>query len=84
MHDSATVSSANTSFQPTGTVTFTWYATLNCSDAGVASGSAAVDPATGIAHPSTSQGPLQAGSYGFKATYSGDGNFNGSTEPASR
>ena len=38
-----------------------------------------IDPATGIAHPSTSQGPLQAGSYGFKATYSGDGNFNGST-----
>ena len=78
VHDKATVTSANTSFPITGTVTFQFYSTIDCTDAGIASGSATVD-ASGVAHPSDPQGPLAAGSYGFKATYGGNANFTGST-----
>ena len=67
VHDKATVSgNAGT---PTGSVTFTFYTTAsNCTGASVASGTVALD-GSGVAHPSTSQGPLNAGSYSFRAHY---------------
>jgi uncharacterized repeat protein (TIGR01451 family) len=78
VHDQATVSSPSDSFPITGTVAFRFYSTSDCSDDGVDSGTAPVN-ANGVAHPSDAQGPLAAGSYGFKATYSGDANYDGST-----
>ncbi|HLO30005.1 MAG TPA: Ig-like domain repeat protein, partial [Anaerolineales bacterium] len=80
VHDSATVS--GTGFgTPTGSVTFTFYTTsAACTGTSVAAGTVTLD-GTGVAHPSTGQGPLTAGSYSFQATYSGDGNYNGSTSP---
>jgi len=71
VHDSATVS--GTGAAPTGTVDFTWYSTLNCTGAPTAAGSVAISG--GTAHPSNSEGPLNAGSYSFKAHYNGDANY---------
>ena len=34
----------------------------------------------GVAHPSTSEGPLSAGSYSFQAHYSGDDNYSSGTD----
>src|SRR5207244_1814610 len=78
VYDSATVSSANASFKPTGTVTFTFYGSLDCSTGSAAAGTAPVTVATGVASPSSTEGPLAAGSYSFKASYGGDTNFNSS------
>jgi hypothetical protein len=78
VHDQASVSDTNASFDPTGNVTFTFYTTANnCTGPSVAAGVVAL--AGGIAHPSDPQGPLAAGAYSFRASYSGDSNFNGST-----
>src|SRR2546430_11368816 len=47
---------------PTGTVTFTFFtASSTCTGASVGSGTVTLD-ASGVAHPSASQGPLSAGS----------------------
>src|SRR2546422_3637268 len=63
VHDKATVSGAFGT--PTGTVTFTFFtASSACSGASVGSGPVTLD-ASGVAHPSASQGPLSAGSYSF-------------------
>src|SRR5205085_998416 len=78
VYDSAVVSSANGSFKPSGSVSFTFYASSDCSTGAVAAGSAPVTGATGAASPSVTEGPLAAGSYSFKASYSGDANFLGS------
>jgi hypothetical protein len=75
VHDQATVSGTGAG-TPTGSVDFTWYANGIC-DGGSAAGT--VTLASGVAHPSDSEGPLPAGSYSFKAVYSGDDNYNGST-----
>src|SRR6185503_13077785 len=77
VHDSATVS--GTSFgAPTGTVDFTFFTINNCTTGGSSSGTG-IALVSGAAHPSTDQGPLAAAFYSFQATYSGDGNYNGST-----
>ena len=77
--DSATVT--GTAFgAPTGTVTFTWFtAASNCTGNSVGAGT--IPLVAGVAHPSTAFGPLAAGSYSFRATYSGDANYNTSTGP---
>jgi hypothetical protein len=77
VHDKATVSSSNSSFNPSGTVTFTFYTSGDCSTGGSPAGTVTI--VNGVAHPSNSEGPLVAGAYSFQATYAGDGNFNGST-----
>jgi hypothetical protein len=56
-------------------VSFTFYRTVDCTGPAEAAGSAAVDPSTGIAHPSASEGPLAPGSYSFTAHYSGDATY---------
>jgi hypothetical protein len=80
VHDKATVTGIS-GFVPTGSVTFTFYTASNqCTGASVGAGTVTLD-ASGVAHPSTSQGPRAAGSYSFKAVYGGDSNYNGSTGP---
>jgi hypothetical protein len=82
VHDKATVTSTNTSFSPTGNVSFTFWRTAKDCQAGTSETAGTVDlDASGVAHPSSSKGPLAAGDYAFRASYAGDGNFNGSTSP---
>jgi hypothetical protein len=71
VHDKATVSGS--AGMPTGTVDFTFYASGNCSGTGTAAGSLTLS--NGDADPSTSQGPLWAGSYSFRARYSGNDKY---------
>jgi len=77
VHDSASVTDTNPSFNPTGNVSFTWFSNGTCYGMGTTAGTAALS--SGVAHPSTAFGPLAAGNYSFQATYIGDNNFNGST-----
>src|SRR5262249_58201580 len=79
VHDSATVT--GTGFgTPTGTVDFTFFtAAKDCTGASVGAGTKIALDASGVADPSSSEGPLAAGSYSFQAVYSGDDNYNGST-----
>jgi hypothetical protein len=72
LHDSATVSGGGAT--PTGTVTFTFYSVADCGGVGVGAGTVSLD-ANGVADPSDAKGPLGPGSYGFKASYSGDPNY---------
>jgi stalled ribosome alternative rescue factor ArfA len=74
VHDSATVSSPVAAFTPTGSVTFTFYSNGSCQGDGTSAGTVALD-GWGVAHPSDPEGPLGAGSYSFRARYSGDDNF---------
>ena len=77
--DSATVT--GTAFgTPTGTVTFTWF-TASSECTGSSTGAGTIPLVAGVAHPSTAFGPLAAGSYSFRATYSGDVNYDPSTGP---
>src|SRR5207245_2835396 len=80
VHDKATLAGAFGT--PTGTVTFTFFtASSACTGASVGSGTVALD-ASGVAHPSTSQGPLSAGSYSFRAHYNGeDPNYAATDSP---
>ena len=74
MHDKATVSGQVGSLAITGSVDFTFYTSSDCSTGGSASGSG-VALVSGVADPSSSQGPLAAGSYSFKAHYNGSTNY---------
>src|SRR5207245_2309577 len=79
VHDKATVSGSFGT--PTGTVTFTFFtASSACTGASVGSGTVTLD-ASGVAHPSASQGPLSAGSYSFIAHYNGDLNYTPTDSP---
>lgn len=71
VHDKATVSGG---FSPSGNIDFTFYNNGSCNEGGTGAGSVALS--SGIADPSSSEGPLNAGSYSFKAHYEGDGNNN--------
>src|SRR5438309_761633 len=78
-HDKATVSGSFGT--PTGTVTFTFFTTSStCTGTSVGSGTVTLD-ASGVAHPSASQGPLSAGSYSFIAHYNGDPNYTATDSP---
>lgn len=63
---------------PTGKVDFTFYNTsTNCSSGATAdSGNPFILNGSGVVDPSSSQGPLNAGSYSFKAHYEGDANYS--------
>jgi hypothetical protein len=79
VHDKANVGGQVGSFAIGGNVTFTFFTNGTCQ--GTGSGAGTVTVSGGVAHPSTSQGPLAAGSYSFRAQYNGNGNYNGSTSP---
>src|SRR5438309_46529 len=79
VHDLATVS------RPFPTSTLFPYTTLfrsssTCTGTSVGSGTVTLD-ASGVAHPSASQGPLSAGSYSFIAHYNGDPNYTATDSP---
>jgi uncharacterized repeat protein (TIGR01451 family) len=81
VHDRATVSGTGFAI-PTGTVSFRWFTNGNCDGEGVAAG--IVPLSAGVADPSSTEGPLAAGSYSFRATYDGDANYRpsvGDCEP---
>src|SRR6185503_2260253 len=59
VHDKAAVSSSNNSFRIGGNVSFTFFNNNSCDATGADAGTVAVS--SGVAHPSTSQGPLAAG-----------------------
>src|SRR2546426_3087961 len=67
---------------PTGTVTFTFFAASStCTGASVGSGTVTLD-ASGVAHPSASEGPLSAGAYSVRAHYNGeDPNYGPADSP---
>jgi hypothetical protein len=80
VHDQANVSGINANFAPANSVAFTFYRNGNCTTGTPESaGSQAI--VNGIAHPSDSEGPLNAGSYAFQAAYDGtnDPNYNSVT-----
>ena len=74
--DLATVSGQVGAIVPTGTVSFSFFATSNCTGTATSAGSPALSGGTAT---SNSEGPLAVGSYSFQATYSGDANYTGST-----
>ena len=78
VHDKATVwgTGAGT---PTGKVDFTFFTSNDCTTGGTAAGTDIVLDANGVAHPSSSEGPLGAGTYSFQAIYKGDENYKTST-----
>src|SRR2546422_891362 len=79
VQDKATVSGSFGT--PTGTVTVTFFTTSStCTGTSVGSGTVTLD-ASGVAHPSASQGPLSAGSYSFIAHYNGDPNYTKAATP---
>lgn len=75
VHDKATVSNTgggSGNGTPQGTVAFTFWTDGTCGTGGGTSSSAGASVAvngSGIAHPSDSKGPLAAGSYSFKASF---------------
>jgi hypothetical protein len=77
VHDSATVTGPAALGTPDGHVDFVFYNLPNCSGDGTAAGT--IDPLAdgasageGVAHPSTEEGALAPGSYGFKAFFVSD------------
>lgn len=75
VHDEATVNGDGV-IVPTGDVDFTWFANGSCEGEGTPSGTNIALDGSGVAHPSSSQTPIAAGSYAFRASYSGDDNYN--------
>ncbi len=76
VHDKATVTGGVNGFAPSGNVEFTFFSNGTCSPTGAAAGTVALGGGgPGTAHPSTSEGPLSAGSYSFRAHYVGDANY---------
>src|SRR3989441_2273804 len=66
---------------PTGTVTFTFFtASSTCTGASVGSGTVTLD-ASGVPHPSASEGRSSAGSYSLIAHYNGDLNYTATDSP---
>src|ERR1039457_6123775 len=76
-YDTASVSSSGT-VTATGTVSYVFFTNGTCSGTGASAGTVSLDAAGNVPNSST-ESTLAAGSYGFQATYSGDGNYSGST-----
>ena len=91
VHDKATVTNTGGGTgngTPEGTVSFTFWTDGTCGTGGGTSSSAGASVAlsSGVAHPSDSKGPLAAGAYSFKASYTSSdatrwSNSVGSCEP---
>jgi hypothetical protein len=75
-HDTTAVA-GTAAFKPTGTVTYSFFAAADCG--GQAVWTQTVNLNGGAVPNSKSTGALEAGSYSFLATYSGDANFHTST-----
>ena len=77
VHDTATVTASP--FTATGTVTYQLYSGLTCASGNKIGSAQQVALSSGSVPDSAETAALQAGSYGYQAIYSGDGNYNGST-----
>ncbi len=64
VYDTASITNLVSGQTPTGTLSFKFFSTINCSDAGVAAGSGVA-----LTGHSSTEGPLSPGSYGFEAQY---------------
>ena len=73
IHDKATVTGSGPT--PTGSVTFKWYTTKDCSGSYTTKGTITLD-SNGVAHPS-SDVTVPSGGGSFKAFYGGDSVYNG-------
>ena len=78
VHDTATVVATPGGPTPTGSVTFEFYTNATGSGTGAFAGTVPLN-ASGVADPSSVEGPLGAGDYSFVAIYSGDGHYAPST-----
>lgn len=81
VYDTTTIAHPST-YEPTGTVTYTFYATGTCSTGSVVGTPEQVTVnSNGTVPNSGTQGPLtvSGGPYAFQVTYSGDGNYVGGT-----
>jgi Bacterial Ig-like domain (group 3) len=67
VHDSATASGGPST--PEGTIDFKFYSTIDCTPVDGGSAAGTVPLVSGVAHPSSDEGALAAGSYSFKAFY---------------
>jgi hypothetical protein len=83
VHDTATVGTQVGTFVITGTVTYHFFASIDCKSNEFIGGSPKwpqdVTISGGAVPNSQSTGPLPGGSYGFQAVYQGDSNYKGST-----
>src|SRR4029077_11361230 len=76
-HDTATVTASP--FTATGSVTYQLYSGLACASGSEIGSAQQVTLSSGSVPDSAETAALQAGSYSYQATYSGDSNYNGST-----
>jgi len=77
VYDTSSVGDDQEGYVPTGTISYRFWSNNDC---GVEEDSSGTDAGTvDLGTKSSTQGPLAAGSYSFKATYGGDKNFAGST-----
>jgi uncharacterized repeat protein (TIGR01451 family) len=74
VYDTASLSGLTQGQDPTGTLSYRFFNTIDCSDEPAASGSGLA-----LTDPSTTQGPLNAGDYGFEAQYVAGTNDNYAT-----
>ena len=79
VYDTATITHEH-AITPTGMVTYVFYGNGDCTGSGAGAGTVTLDQ-SGTVPNSVIQGPLAAGSHSFRATYSGDVDFLGSTSP---
>lgn len=77
--DTSSVTPSSTLIPATGSVSYTLFSNGSCTNTGTAAGGGSL--VSGSAPNSDPTGPLGAGSYSFRATYSGDTNYAGSTGP---
>jgi hypothetical protein len=77
-HDTATVTTSDT-VVASGTVTYTFFSNGTCDGTGTAAGTVDLSRTGAVSNSNTEGPPLAAGSYSFRATYSGDLNYGGST-----
>jgi len=83
-YDTATVTGVS-GFTPTGSVTYTFYTSGDCSGSGTTESPPGGSSLSGGLVPnSITVGPLVAASYSFRAVYSGDSNYVGSTSACER
>jgi hypothetical protein len=82
VHDFVTVTGQPGSPNPTGNVTIDWFTNSQCSGAPAATSAPVALTANGTVDATAfPQGPLAAGSYGFRAHYAGDATYLPSDGP---
>jgi hypothetical protein len=73
-YDTSMVTGGIEGFTPTGTVTYTFFSSLNCTGTGTSQAPLALK-SDGTVPNSATTDPLPAGNYSFDAIYSGDPNY---------